>query len=269
MIIIILIILGLCLGSFVNALVWRIHKQAAGTKSAKYSITKGHSMCESCGHRLYARDLIPILSWIELGGRCRYCKTSIGWQNPLAELATVFLFIISYVAWPYGWSPVFLVAFGLWLASLVIMVALVVFDLRWMLLPDRLVYPLISLAIAISICLAIGHDSAGIIVRAGLNAILLSGLFWLLFQISNGRWIGGGDVKLAVALGFLNTSLLGSVLLLFISSLLGCLVSLPVLIMGKSVSHKIPFGPFLIIAAITVFLWGQQMIEWYNQLIFL
>jgi len=226
-------------------------------------------MCESCGHRLHARDLVPVLSWIELGGRCRYCKAPIGWQDPLTELAMVALFVLSYVFWPYGWSGILLVAFGIWLMSLVVMVALVVYDLRWMLLPDRLVYPLIGLAISMSSCLAIGQGSTGIIVRAGLSALLISGMFWLLFQMSDGRWIGGGDVKLAVALGFLVASLVGTILLLFIASLLGSFVGVPILIMGKSVSHKIPFGPFLIIAAITVFLWGQPMIEWYNQLIFL
>lgn len=268
MIIIILVFLGLCAGSFIDALVWRLHKQSKAKKTnPAFSIVKGHSMCPSCRHRLHARDLIPVLSWLELRGRCRYCQAKIGWQTPAVEVLTASLFVLSYLQWPYSLSTAGWLVFVGWLASVVMMIALLVYDLRWMILPDRLVYPLIGVASLMVIVLALEAGSVGLIVGPVLGALFLSGLFWSLFQVSAGKWIGGGDVKLAVALGLLAGGLLESVLLLFIASLLGTVVSLPLLIKGKSVSAKVPFGPFLIAATFIVWLWGPAMINWYSAFI--
>jgi leader peptidase (prepilin peptidase)/N-methyltransferase len=91
----------LCLGSFVNALIWRLHTQE-GLKSkkerTKYSITKGRSMCMHCKHTLSTIDLIPVFSWIYLRGKCRYCGYTIP-DNPISELLTPTLFVISYLYW--------------------------------------------------------------------------------------------------------------------------------------------------------------------------
>jgi len=268
MIVLILILLGLCLGSFTNALVWRLHQQArAKKKSSRYSIVKGHSMCPSCKHQLGARDLVPVLSWVELRGRCRYCQAKISWQYPLVELLMAGLFVLSYMQWPHDFSMWGSIAFGFWLVSVVILVALLVYDLRWMILPDRLVYPLTGAAVGLVLALSVKENSPGLVISATAGAGLLFGLFWGLFQISGGKWIGGGDVKLAVALGLLAGGLVESILLLFLASLLGTLVSLPLLAAGRKASHKVPFGPFLIAAAFVVFLWGSSITSWYSGLI--
>lgn len=267
MIIIAVVLLGLCFGSFINALVWRIHKQSTAKKYNKaYSISQGHSMCPACKHQLHVLDLIPVFSWLLLGARCRYCKAKISRQYPLVELLTAALFIISYWQWPYTLSGSGIVAFGLWLAILVILIALTVYDIRWMILPNRLVYPVIVLAVllVISIGFADGWGAPG---GSILGALFLSGLFWGIFQVSGGKWIGGGDVKLAVALGLLAGGLLESILLLFIASLLGTLVSLPLVLRNKKLSSRVPFGPFLIIATYIVFFWGGAIIEWYTRFI--
>src|SRR5690606_2157613 len=103
MIIIFLAILGLCVGSFVNALVWRLRMQeSSGKKKSdrKMSISRGRSMCPHCRHELSAVDLVPVFSWLFLGGKCRYCRKPISKQYPLVELVTSILFIASYVFWP-------------------------------------------------------------------------------------------------------------------------------------------------------------------------
>ncbi len=267
MIFVLMGILGLCFGSFISAVVWRLYKQENSKEKTKNtSIVKGRSMCPHCAHRLGAADLIPVLSWIELRGRCRYCQAKIGWQYPATEIITAGLFIGSYLAWPYSFSGIGTVAFVVWLFSLVLLISLVIYDLRWMLLPDKLILPLTAASLVLVGLLCIERGDPNFVIWPGLGALLLSGLFWGLFQVSKGRWIGGGDVKLAIPLGLISGGVLESILLLFIASLIGTLVSVPLLLIGKGLSHKLPFGPFLITAATVVFWWGEPVISWYKSL---
>ena len=134
MIIAILAVVGLILGSFVNALVWRMHEGL--------SVAHGRSMCPHCKHTLAARDLVPVFSWLMLRGKCRYCKKPISPQYPLVELATSGLFVASYIWWPSVFTGSQEAIFVLWLAILVGLVALAVYDIKWFLLPNKLIYPL-------------------------------------------------------------------------------------------------------------------------------
>ncbi len=223
-------------------------------------------MCVHCKHKLAAKDLIPVLSWLELRGKCRYCHKSISWQYPLVELITPVLFVASYLYFPYQLpTPNCQLLFGLWLIATVIFVALTVYDLRWMLLPNKLVYPLIVIA-ALSVALRLVDGAAStVLVGALAGVVCLAGLFYLLFQVSGGRWIGGGDVKLAIALGLFVGGPLNAVLVLFLASLGGSLVALPLLIRGKAGrTTKLPFGPFLIAATYIVYLCGESITTWYE-----
>ena len=263
---IVLGVLGLCMGSFVNALVWRLHHQETSKrKSGKFSIAHGRSMCPHCQHELAVKDLIPVLSWLWLGGKCRYCRRPIGWQYPLVELSTLGLYLTSYVYWPYGFDVFGIALLVTWLTLLIGLVALLVYDLRWMILPNRLVYPLYSLALAQIVVLIVQAGSLKPLVGAAGGILVTSGVFYGLFQISKGQWIGGGDVKLAVILGVFAGGFIEGVILIFIASLLGTIVSLPLVIMGKGRGKQIPFGPFLIIATIIVYLFGASIIAEYKQ----
>ena len=162
MIYIVLFVLGLCLGSFINALVWRLHMQEMGDRRLKldkkvpnsklqtpnYSVLKGRSMCPNCKHQLSAKDLIPVISWISLKGKCRYCKKPISWQYPLVELLTALLFILSWLFWPVELSASWqYLAFITWIIMLVGLVAMAVYDTKWMLLPDKILYPLVLVTV--------------------------------------------------------------------------------------------------------------------------
>lgn len=260
-------ILGLALGSFINALVWRLHEQEGKKLTRELSVLHGRSMCPQCGHKLAAIDLLPVFSWVTLRGKCRYCKARISWQYPIVELLTAALFLLSAWQWPYGLGLSGSVAFGSWLASLVLLIALAVYDLRWMLLPDKMVFPLMGLSAVVTAALAVSEGDSSRLVGSIVAAVTLSGLFWALFQVSSGKWIGGGDVKIAVALGFLAGGFIEAILLLFIASLLGTLWGLPLLAMKGKKAHKVAFGPFLIMATFIVFLWGSSIIAWYYQLL--
>lgn len=276
MIIVVLLVLGLCFGSFVNALVWRLHSQdgskskKAKTKASKdMSIISGRSMCTHCKHPLAAKDLVPVVSWLMQGGKCRYCHKKIE-DSPLTELATALLFVFSYTYWPYGFSDPSnrgVVLFTIWLVFLVGFMAMVVYDLRWYLLPNKLVYPLLGLAlIQVLLVATVFHGDANSLREAFFGLLVGGGIFYLLFQISGGKWIGGGDVKLGAVIGLIVGGPLASLLLLFTASCLGSLTAIPMLLAGKAKRDtRLPFGPFLITATIIVYLFGASMIGWYKR----
>lgn len=268
MIIVVLIVLGLAFGSFVNALVWRLHQQATvRSKKAKaaFSITTGRSMCVLCRHPLATKDLIPVVSWLWLRGRCRYCRAPIA-DTPIPELLTPLLFVLSYIYWPYVWNHEGIFLFALWLVFLVGFVALTLYDLQWYLLPNKIIFPLIAIA-SLSVFVQITMFGGGVTVllQSMWGLVFGGGIFWLIFQISDGAWIGGGDVKLGWLLGLILGGPAMSLLMIFVASLVGTVVSLPLLAAGraKRTSH-LPFGPFLLLAAVVVRLFGASAILWYK-----
>ncbi len=260
MILAMLVVLGLCFGSFVNALVWRLH--------AGRDFVSERSECFSCHHQLAPKDLVPVLSWLALRGKCRYCHKPIP-DSPIVELLLPLAFLLSYIFWPTPLAGVSLFQFVLWLIFLIGFTALAVYDLKWFLLPNKIVFPLIALAVlqVLGSWLLFG-GSWHTMLSSVIGAAVISGLFYGLFMVSGGKWIGFGDVKLAIALGLLAGGALQSLLLLFIASLCGMLIALPLVLSGKAgrKSH-LPFGPLLIIGMFVVQLWGTTIINWYTRLL--
>lgn len=272
MIILILVLLGLCLGSFTNALVWRLHEQGAGQNKPpkkvpkQLTISQGRSVCPGCRHQLNGWDLIPVFSWVWLRGKCRYCHKPISPQYPLVELLMASLFIASYVFWPFGWDAVGIIKFVIWLPMLVIFIALLIYDYRWQLLPNRLVYPAGVLAAGQVVLIALVTGDVAFVITALIGVLCLGGLFYALFQLSDGSWIGGGDVRLGVVIGLLVGGPVRAVLVLFVASLLGTAVALPGLSRKSSLmKHRVAFGPFLIIATIVIYLFGTAVVDWYKR----
>jgi leader peptidase (prepilin peptidase)/N-methyltransferase len=187
------------------------------------------------------------------------------------ELLTGALFAISYIWWPSAFNASGTFGFVLWLIFLTAFMALAVYDLRWFLLPDRIVYPLIGLAILeIAMQAVVFNGGWQIAVQAFGGAVLIAGLFYLLFALSRGAWIGLGDVKLAIVLGLLVGGPLNALWLIFIASLLGSIAALPLLIKGQAkVTSRIPFGPFLLAATLIVVLFGSHITDWYNNFLYL
>jgi prepilin signal peptidase PulO-like enzyme (type II secretory pathway) len=264
-----IVFLGLMLGSFTNALVWRIHEQTKkkNKNNQKFSILKGRSMCPHCSHTLSAQDLVPVLSWLALKGRCRYCKVAISPQYPVVELVAALLFGVSYVYWPYQLDGVLTWGvFMMWLVICVLFLALTVYDLKWLILPNRLVYPALVLSILLVGTLGFTEKTWSVIASGALGALLYGGFFYLLYQFSSGRWIGGGDVRLGFVLG----TLLGwqkSLVSLTGAAYSACAVILVLVLVKKYHRNmKIPFGPFLITASIAAFLWGQTVIDFYRKI---
>lgn len=271
MVIVFFALLGLFFGSFVNALVWRVHEQSDKKKPSKdLSVLHGRSMCPHCKHRLAAKDLIPVLSWVLQGGKCRYCKKPIHWQYPLVELITAALFAVSYIVWPEAADGIWLssLQFGGWLIILTGFIALTVYDIRWMLLPNRIIYPLMIVAALLAVLNTVAGGGWTLLAETALSVGIAGGIFYLLYQVSGGTWIGGGDVKLGILIGLVLQDPFMAFLMLLLASVLGTLLILPGLALKKiTAKSRIPFGPFLIIATVFVMLWGEKLISWYKQVV--
>lgn len=278
MVILLLAFFGLSLGSFVNALVWRVKqselkaesRKTRAKKDDKLSILSGRSMCPHCRHELAARDLVPVISWLGLRGRCRYCKKPISWQYPLVELATVAVFVTSYIFWPGGVNTAGdWLLFITWLLVSVGLLALLVYDLKWMLLPNKIIYPTLAIAVTgkFTHMLIYEIDKIEALISLLLSVLIASGIFFVIFIISSGRWIGYGDVRLGLITGTVLAEPDKSLLMIFMASVLGTLYVLPAIILKRQELHAmLPYGPFLITATAVSLLFGHSIINCYKTL---
>lgn len=278
--------LGVILGSFINAFVWRLRQQLdddgvprklSAAQKHKLSITKGRSMCPQCRHILAPKDLMPVLSWLLLKGRCRYCGKPISAAYPIVELLTGLLFAVTYIAWPYQLIGAEWLIFAGFLMMLVFLIVLSIYDLRWWILPTRLIY---TAAIVYGMSLLIGSHILGEPWRfwESLSAAGLYGvLFFTIYIISYYRsktdssrqdLLGFGDVRLAFVLGLAVGVPANVFLAMFLSSLVGLVAAVPDLARKqKNLGSAMPFGPFLVFGAWAAALWGADMVVVYSNLI--
>lgn len=253
---------GSIFGSFAGAMAWRIKK--------KRDFVRDRSECEHCHKKLTPLDLIPVISWIVLRGKCRYCKKHIGTSTFLIELFLGGAFAASYLAWPFGFGEILsVIMFGLWLICLVLMAVLFVYDLRWSLLSDKVMWPLIAVAALLFVVRMLWLEAPALTIFYEFIYGLLpvTGIYGLLYLISQGKWIGLGDVKLGVAMGLMLGWQLALVALV-VANLLGFLYVLPLLLAKKvERTSRLPFGPFLIVATVVAMLFGNQLIALYLRLL--
>lgn len=286
---IILGVVGLALGSFAGATVWRIRaRQLVDDKAngeevnakeykallplSKVTTMNDRSRCLHCTHTLAWYDLLPILSWVSTGGKCRYCQAAIGRFEPLIELGVAAFFVGSYLLWPEALqTPAHIAHFALWLTAGVMLAILFAYDLKWFLLPNVVVFPLMAVSLAVALLQIIGAPdmSAHILSLFGAIAIL-SGIYLGLWVISKGQWIGYGDIKLGFALALLVGDWRLAFVALFSANLLGCILVIPGMIAGKITrTTRVPFGPLLIIGGIIAVIAGPAIIRWYMQALIL
>lgn len=242
-------ILGSAVGSFLNCVIYRLEKEE--------SFLRGRSFCPHCRHQLGWQDLIPLLSFLFLRGRCRYCGQKISLQYPLVELATAASFLLVFIL--NIQHPAFCILISCFL------IVIFVYDLKHYIIPDKVIYPAILLsfiwyaASAIFLDFYTGQEIMNIIYSAFGAAIF----FLLIVLVSKGRWMGLGDVKLAFLMGlFLGSP--GILTALFLAFFLGAIIGIGLLISGKKqLSSEIPFGPFLVTGTFIALFWGQKIIDWY------
>lgn len=256
--VIFVMLLGVSVGSFLNVVIYRVPKEI--------SIFKGRSMCTNCNQTISAKDLIPVISYILLGGKCRHCKAKISPKYPLIEGLTAFLFFFIYLK--YGTSVEFF-AFA-FLTS--ILVAVFFIDLEHMIIPDGLVITgLLGGVFILIFHLLVGFSYYGENVQwyypvMGflVNPIILIGIAIIGSFIMGGNEVmGGGDIKIYAPIGiFLGWKM--ALFSLFVSFFLGGAISAILLLFRKKRKENyIPFGPFIVIAVYLTILFGPETLEWY------
>ncbi len=224
------------------------------------------SRCLSCGHELAWYDLLPLVSWLSTGGHCRYCKARIGRFEPVIELATAAAFVVSYVLWPVSLESQFgLVSLIIWLIAVLFLAILFAYDAKWFLLPDQIIFPLIGLGLAMSaLHIATAVSPLMALFSAIGSVVTLSGLYFVLWLFSKGQWVGFGDVKLGLGLALLLADWRLALVGLFMANLIGSLLVLPGMILGKlDRKTHVPFGPLLIMGAGIALLVGERIVHLY------
>lgn len=279
----VLVVLGLCLGSFSGATVWRLRARQLAqdeldgddSDSKEYSHLKkltnkpflnDHSQCLKCSYKLRWYDLIPLLSWLLLGGKCRKCRKPIGYLEPLIELGVAAFFVLSFAFWPYPLSNGLEIArLVLWLMAGVPLAILFVYDTKWSLLdlPTNLVLIAIGLFSAVLVVINTPNKMTILFSIVG-SVLILSGLYYAFFKISRGRWVGGGDPVLGLGLALLLADWKLALIALFAANLIGCIILLPALLTNKlKPNSHVPFGPLLIIGFVIAGLAGNYIISLY------
>lgn len=274
---------GLTFGSFAGATVWRLRaRQLVAEKRngeavdatelkrlkplTKDKLSEDRSRCLECQHTLSWYDLVPLVSWVFARGRCRYCHKKIGNFEPAMELVTAASFVAVYHTWLVTAAQPYLLP--LWLVAVVLFVILFAYDLKWYILPDAVVFPLIALSVVLlGIKLLQTSDPVSLVASTGVSVIILSGIYFVLWLVSKGQWIGFGDVKLGLALGLLLADWQLAFLALFLANLIGTLIVIPGLLTKKmSRGTHVPFGPLLIAGFVLALVIGQQVLSIYEQL---
>jgi leader peptidase (prepilin peptidase)/N-methyltransferase len=250
--IILIFIYGLLIGSFLNVVIYRIPREE--------NIAWPGSHCPGCGHGLKWYDNIPLLSYLLLRGRCRYCKEAISLQYPLVEALNGIIYVLLYIFfYQVKLDFVFLALISSTL------LAILVIDLKEQLIPDVLV---VIVLISSIIHKALLHFLEGIpfpLTDSLLGLIIAGGLFLLIVFFSRGG-MGGGDVTLIGALGFV-LGLKGILTVIFLSFVLGSVISIFLLAARiKSRKDPIPFGPFIVISFYITLFFGDNILNWYTGL---
>jgi len=245
---VILFLIGICIGSFLNVVADRVPNGK--------SIISPPSYCFNCGHKLESRDLIPVISYLWLKGKCRYCHSSITARSMLVELFTGLLFVLAFVTLGLGWQLV---------GSLVcisIFVVLAVVDIVSGILPHKIVYPAIGIVTLIAVANTF-LEAQPDIWSALLGFGCATGLFLLLWglpRLFKNNIMGFGDVGMAGLIGA-STGFPGVAVALYLAVLIGGLtVVIMILLKLRKASDPIPFGLYLALGAIGTILWGQELL---------
>lgn len=249
MILFLIFVFGLMIGSFLNVVALRLPQGE--------SFSRGRSHCFFCQKILHWFELIPVLSFLWQGGRCRGCQKNIPWRYVLVEIITgglfagVYYFLIGQDLknfWP-------LLVFSLIIISVLEIIFLI--DLKEGVIPDILIWPFIVLALVFW-CL-----NGGNIFNYFLTGLCLAAFFALQYLVSSGRWVGLGDIGLGFLIGVFLGFPKAAAALLF-AYIGGAIIGIFLIILKKkSWVSSVPLAVFLVPATIFALFWGEKVINWY------
>lgn len=248
---VLLFVLGACIGSFLCCQARRLH-----LKASRHKKLGARSVCLDCGMQLRWYDNIPIISWLILRGKCRKCHHKIGVAELLSEVGVALAFLVIgttidiMAAGILDW-----VGFVLLLGFVTVMCFLAIYDGLYGELP--LLFLIIGIVWAgvililneISIITSVGF-TIDLVYKPILAVLILGGLYLVLYLVSKGKWVGDGDWLLGVAIGMVLFEPWLALIELFLANAIACIVMLPFVLKRKN--SKIYFGPFLVVALVIV-----------------
>lgn len=248
----IIFVLGLAIGSFLNAWVWRTREN--------FRITSGRSMCLHCRRQLLWYENIPVLSFLVLKGRCRTCKNSIPAHYLVVEITTALVFLL--IAWQNFHSPEFsYLYFFRNLIFAVILIIIFIYDLLYQEILSDIIW--FGGLVGLFFNLYLHYSLTSML----LGALVAGGFFLFQFAISKGRWIGGGDVRLGVLMGlWLGWPVV--LVALIIAYIIGAVSSIFLLALKKkTLQSATPFGTYLALGTLVCVLWGKEIVHWYMMML--
>ena len=266
-------VFGTICGSFLNCVIYRLE--------IGESFLKGRSYCPHCKHVLTWQDLIPIFSFLILKGKCRYCHQKISWQYPLVELATGILFVSTLI---YFFSKTSILVNSAmteltsiyYLVIACFLIIIFVYDLKHYIIPDKVIYPAIAIAFLYQLFkiwdlgfvpnFEFRISNFQTLANPLLSAFLASLFFLMIVLISQGKWMGVGDIKLAFLMCLI-LSFPNILVALFLAFFIGAIIGIGLIIARKkTLKSEIPFGPFLVSGTFLALFLGQRILGWYLNL---
>ena len=278
MILVLIFIIGLIFGSFLNVVIYRLKNDLP---------ISGRSFCPRCRAQLKWSDLIPVFSFLWLRGRCRYCHKKISWQYPIVEILSGFIWVgVFYKV--FGFNPLLfpplLIRGGLggldfiyYIFILSALLVIAVYDFKWKIIPDKIVYPAIAVALVFNLFNALtppdlplsGEEIFSPLDKGGLGGVLLTAsiaflFFFLIYFFSKGKAMGLGDAKLAFLIGLFLSPLL-AITTFTLSFVIGAVFGIILIVLGKifprygkwKMKSQIAFGPFLVLGAFLAFFFSD------------
>lgn len=243
-----ILLFGLIIGSFLNVCINRIPKGE--------SVVLPNSYCHICNTELKWYDNIPIISYLILLGRCKYCNSRISPQYPIVEILNSFIYIILYYKFQFSLEFLFFSA----ISSVLIIISFI--DLNYMIIPDILIIVIFIILILYKISNYFIYNLSPNLLNSLTGSIIGGLLFFFIMIVSKGG-MGGGDITLISVLGLI----LGFKLILLniiVSFILGAFVSIFLLFFKiKTRKDPIPFGPFIISSFFIVLFYGKNILNWY------
>ena len=264
--IVVSVILGLMIGSFLNVVIYRLPKMMErewhkgcqelqgieAEPAPRFNLATPRSACPACGHQISAVENIPIFSYLFLRGKCKGCQTKISPRYPLIEALTGVL--LGLVTWKFGYSSMTVAAWAFTIA----LIALTFIDFDTQLLPDDITLPLLWLGLLYNLDTGFTDIHSAIVGAVGGYLILWS-VYWLFKLVTGKEGMGYGDFKLLAAIGaWFGWQILPAVILL--SSLGGSIIGIGLIILAKRGRNvPMPFGPYLALGGIAALFFGTQL----------
>ena len=253
--------IGLFVGSFLNVLADRLPRDE--------SVIGGRSHCDKCKKTLKWYDLIPLLSFLYLQGKCRYCHTPLSMHYPAVEVTTGVMFALAVIFLPHEsikyqvLSIKYFVDLAYYLFIISSLIVVFFADLKYGIIPDKIVFPAVIISFLYLIL-----NTQYLILPHVLSAVSASLFFLALFLITKGRGMGFGDVKFAFLMGLI-LGFPGIAIALYIAFLTGAIIGCILIVWKKKKlsGTKIPFGPFLVLGTIVSLFFGEIIMQKISQIL--